>query len=59
MGMGHGGGSVARGGLGLWRSHPQAALKVGSSAACGPAPGAALSTLRKPGLLRDGASLGA
>ena len=59
VGTGHGGGSVARSALGLWRSHPQAALKVGSSAACAPTPGAALSTLGKPGLLRDGAGLGA
>ena len=58
VGTGHGGGSMARSVLGLRRSRLQAALKVGSSAACAPAPGAALSTLGKPDPLRDGAGLG-
>ena len=49
----------ARSALGLRRSRLQAALKVGSSAACAPAPGAALATLGKPDPLRDGAGLGA
>ena len=49
----------ARSALGLRRSRLQAALKVGSSAACAPAPGAALATLGQPDPLRDGAGLGA